>query len=85
MVDLRDSIPSTGGRELGQALQEYVHQIPDGSAVVEVGAWLGAGTRQIAKALDARTTTHRLDLYGRFCATEAEVLRAANTGIHLRP
>ena len=79
-----ENIPSIGGRETEDSLRDFVTRIPDGSAVVEVGGWLGAGTRPMAEALDSRGTTHRMDLFDRFTTTGTEVTKAAKAGVNLK-
>ena len=44
-------IPSMGGRELGPVFNRYIEVMPFGLDVVEVGAWLGAGTYELATAM----------------------------------
>ena len=46
-----DKIPSMGGRQLGADFDKYVSAMSNGLAIVEMGAWLGAGTAQIAYAM----------------------------------
>lgn len=80
-----DEIPSMGGREIGPILREYTKAAPAGTAVVEVGCWLGAGTAQLALGIRERTTGSPLSIYcyDRWTANEPEVAKAALQGLSL--
>ena len=77
-------IPSMGGRELGPVFDRHIKAMDYGLDVVEVGAWLGAGTYELATALKAHghdeTTLH---VYDRFEADAGQVIKAA--GRHRYP
>jgi len=79
-----DSIPSMGGREIATHLRHYAARTPAGSAIVEVGSWLGAGTVQLA--IGASNNAHRppIFVHDRFRAAKTEVLKAESGGVTLR-
>jgi hypothetical protein len=67
-----------GGRELGPVFNRYLETMEYGLDVVEVGAWLGAGTYELATAIREHghdeTTLH---VYDRFEADKSQVIKAA--------
>jgi hypothetical protein len=73
-----------GGRELGPVFDRFIETMDYGLDVVEVGTWLGAGTYEIAAALQShghdQTTLH---CYDRFEADKGQVIKAA--GRHRYP
>lgn len=77
---IKPMIPSMGGRELGPVFNRYIETMDYGLDVVEVGAWLGAGTYELATALvehgHDQTTLH---VYDRFEADKGQVAKAAGT------
>lgn len=80
---LAAQIPSMGGRAIGPSLRAAAAAVPEGSEIVEIGAWLGAGTAQLALgALNAPHST-RIHSFDRFTASEAEVTKAAAQGVTL--
>ena len=83
-VDFRSyakSFPSQGGAEIGDWLEAYATNVPKGATIVEAGCWLGAGTA--ALALGALESGAPIHVYDRWCATSAEVEKAAAYGIEL--
>lgn len=77
------SFPSQGGVEIGPWLEKYASEVAPGSAIVEVGCWLGAGTAFLALgAMRSRAIVHTFD---RWSATEEEVEKAAKFGVALKP
>lgn len=77
------TFPSQGGVEIGPWLERYASEVPEGSAIVEVGSWLGAGTAHLA--LGAMKSGAPIHVYDRWRATEEEVGKAAKYGIALKP
>jgi len=77
-------IPSMGGRELGPVFNRHIETMDYGLDVVEVRAWLGAGTYELASAIREHghdeTTLH---VYDRFEADRGQVIKAA--GRHRYP
>lgn len=74
-----DQIPSMGGREMGEAYDRYISQMRDGLDVVEIGAWLGAGTAQLAMSMyKHKKSTSFLHVYDRFTASASEVKKASD-------
>ena len=51
---IADQIPSMGGNEIGSVLRDLARQAPADTSIVEVGAWLGAGTAQLALGVRER-------------------------------
>lgn len=78
-------IPSMGGRSIGGFLQKAVLAARPGTNIIEIGAWLGAGTAQLAIGALKRTDSHRLQIhtYDRFQATAIEAQRACSKGVAL--
>jgi hypothetical protein len=73
-------IPSMGGREMGPVYNRFIEAMPDGLDVVEVGAWLGAGTYELASAMREHGHKSTLHVFDRFIADKSEVHKAA--GVH---
>lgn len=74
-------IPSMGGAEIGNCLFHYARNAPKGTAIVELGAWLGAGTFYLASgAAESGCTVHSFD---RFQARGQEIEKAARFGVQL--
>jgi len=78
MSAAKPMIPSMGGRELGPVFNRHIETMEYGLDVVEVGAWLGAGTFELATAIREHghdeTTLH---VYDRFEADKGQVIKAA--------
>ncbi len=74
-----------GGTQIGYALREFARKAPGGTAIVEVGCWLGAGTAQLALGVRERPNPSDVSLhcYDRWVANEAEVQKAARFGLKL--
>jgi hypothetical protein len=77
-------IPSQGGTEIGPFLQKAAANAPDGTAIAEVGAWLGAGTAQLALGLGGRANPPVIHTYDVFEANTVQVQKAAAFGLELR-
>ncbi|HET6499027.1 MAG TPA: hypothetical protein VFH17_08260 [Coriobacteriia bacterium] len=77
-------IPSMGGREIGRDLREWAAACPDGSAIVELGCWLGAGTAQMALGVRHSGRSVVVHAYDAFEASAGEVAKAAAHGVRLR-
>lgn len=75
------SLPSQGGVEIGPWLEKYAAQAPAGSAIVELGSWLGAGTAFLALGANETSEIH---VYDRWEASPLEVEKAARFGVALR-
>jgi len=79
---LAESIPSQGGKEIGLWLERYAAWVPDNSAIVEMGSWLGSGTAFLA--MGAMITGAPIHVYDRFnCASDEEQLKARVQGVEL--
>ena len=86
-LDLHASrIPSLGGREIGPLLRRLARDAPAGTAVVEVGSWLGAGTAQLAFGVRDRADSDSVSLHSfdRWCATAEQAEKALRRGVVLR-
>ena len=81
LSDYARTFPSQGGVEIGQWLEKYASEVPKGSAIVEVGCWLGAGTAHLA--LGAMYSGAPIHCYDRWTATEQEVAKAERFGVNL--
>lgn len=69
-------IPSMGGREIGPVMDRYIQAMEPGLDVVEVGAWLGAGTIELAESMQSHGQAGTLHVYDRFKASKGEVIKA---------
>ena len=80
-----ERIPSMGGTRIGADLRALARSAPPGTAVVEVGSWLGAGTAQLALGISERAQTAdvRLHCYDRWRASRMEVQKANRWGLRL--
>ncbi|NWG45378.1 MAG: hypothetical protein HXY25_02365 [Alphaproteobacteria bacterium] len=83
------TFPSMGGMELGPYFRMLARQVPAGTAIVEVGVWLGAGTAQLAYALaERRAAGHPVPpiyCYDRWMARPSHVPLAARQGWQVTP
>ena len=78
------AIPSLGGREIGPFLRSLAQQVPEQGHVVELGAWLGAGSAQLALGLMKADRGAVLNCYDRWAApTPDETAAAAAQGMEL--
>ena len=77
-------IPSMGGREIGRDLREWAAACQDGTAIVELGCWLGAGTAQMALGVRASGRSVVVHAYDQFEVSAGEVAKAAAHGVALR-
>ena len=82
---IANKIPSMGGREIGKYLREYASQVKSNFSVVEVGAWLGAGTAQICLGILEGKNNVPLFVYDRFFASKSEIEKAGKQGVKLKP
>jgi hypothetical protein len=83
---LAEQIPSMGGRKLGPLLRNLARDAEPGTAIVEVGCWLGAGTAQLALGISERKAMDvTLHCFDRWTANEAEVEKAAKAGWQIEP
>lgn len=73
-------IPSMGGHHLGRLLEEWASFGP--GCVVEVGAWLGAGTVFLSRG--AHSADRPLHVFDRWKASAGEVQKARQSGVHLQ-
>jgi len=74
-------LPSQGGAEIGAWLEKYASEVPKGSAIVELGCWLGAGTAFLA--IGANQSGASIHVYDRFNASAEEVVKARKFGVDL--
>ena len=75
--------PSMGGTLNGQLLRDMAARAPAGTAIVEIGTWLGAGTAQLALGLAGRADPPAIHCYDMFEASAHEVEHAARDGFTL--
>ena len=82
---IADQIPSMGGNEIGSVLRDLARQAPADTSIVEVGAWLGAGTAQLALGVRERQRSSDVALhsYDRWRADSSEIAKAARFGVRL--
>lgn len=81
---LARGLPSQGGAEIGPFLRQAARAVPNGTAIVELGSWLGAGTAQLAMGARGHATPPAIHVYDKFRATEGEVAKAARFGLTLK-
>lgn len=70
------TIPSKGGTKLGPRLRKIVASLPDNTAIVEVGTWLGAGTAQLALGVLESKKQISIHCYDNWQATKIEAQKA---------
>ena len=82
---IADRIPSMGGKEIGPLLRDLASHAPADTSIVEVGAWLGAGTAQLALGIRDRRRPWDVALhcYDRWQANRSEVDKASGFGVRL--
>lgn len=73
-----------GGREIADHLRKAAADVRPGHCIVEVGAWLGAGTAQLAYGARSATPTPTIHVFDKFKASKTEVVKAANGGLPLK-
>jgi hypothetical protein len=78
LIELSERIPSMGGREMGKVYRRYIRDMDRGDDVVEIGAWLGAGTAQLALGIYEHGKESTLHVYDRFTAKGKEIKKALN-------
>ena len=80
-------IPSMGGRKLAPLLREAARRAPGGTAIVEVGCWIGSGTAQLALGIRGRERPDvALHSFDRWRTTHpGQIARAAREGLRLEP
>lgn len=81
------SIPSMGGRGIAATLRAVAAEAASGTAIVEVGSWMGASAARLAMGLgDAgRLSEVTIHCFDRWNASGDEVAKAARHGIELAP
>ncbi len=77
------NIPSMSGRAIGDFLRESASAVEAPHVIVEVGAWLGAGTAQLAEGVRGRANAPKIHSYDLFRASQSEVGRAKQQGTDL--
>ena len=79
-------IPSNGGRQNGAFLQKIASEAPRGTAIIELGTWLGAGTAQLALGLLGRNYPPVIHCFDQWQASRSEArLAVERTGLVLQP
>lgn len=76
-------LPSMGGTKIGPFLRSVARDAPAGTNIVEVGAWMGAGTAQLALGLLDRPDPRAVSLHShdRFEVSGGEVASFQKRGI----
>jgi len=75
-------IPSMGGAEIADRLERYARDVPKDTAIVEFGAWLGAGTVPLARG--AKASGAVVHCYDRWMANAEQVEIAERFGVRLK-
>jgi len=78
-------IPSMNTPFAKSLLRGLARSAPDGTAIVEVGTWLGSGTAQLALGVSDRERPVPIHSYDRFHADKSEAQRAAAWGLEIAP
>lgn len=85
LESIAEKIPSMGGKELGPLFDKYISEMDNGLNVVEIGAWLGAGTSQIALAMYRHEKNlSSFYIFDRFKITKSEKEKALNQGLKIK-
>ncbi len=77
-------IPSMGGTEIGPILRKYASQVKSGQAIVELGCWLGAGTRQLLDGVQQSGNGAVVHSFDKFRVSEQQRRKAAVHGVRLK-
>lgn len=77
------TFPSQGGVEIGDYLAKYASEAPAGSAIVEVGCWLGAGTAHLALGA-MQNIAVEMYVFDRWKFDEWEVKKARDRGFDIK-
>lgn len=83
LIERAARMPSQGGVAIAADLRRLAAAVPDGMAIVEVGAWLGAGTAQLALGVHGRSNPPTIHVYDRFTASRGEIAKAAEFEVAL--
>jgi len=77
------NIPHMGGRTIGPWLELFAMEAEPGTAIIELGAWLGAGTEFLARGcIGNNVDVHTFDI---FMVKGNEVQKAEKQGVYLNP
>jgi hypothetical protein len=76
-------IPSMTDIETRELLRQYAADVPVGTAIVEVGAWLGSCTAFLAMGVMDSGRQNPIHVYDRFEANPSEIEKALKWGIIL--
>lgn len=79
------SIPSMNTPFAKTLLRGFARSSPDGTAIVEVGTWLGSGTAHLALGVSERERPVPIHSYDRFQADRSEAKKAASWGLDIEP
>lgn len=77
------TIPSMGGTEIGPILRKYASRVPSGQAIVELGCWLGAGTRQLLDGVQQSGNDVVVHSFDKFQVNKYQKKKAAEQGVAL--
>lgn len=76
-MDRAIDIPHMGAGKIAPLLQKHAAKVSEDQSIVEVGSWLGRGTRCLLRQKG------ELFVYDRFRASQSEVMKAKAFGVHL--
>lgn len=90
MMDLEahiSTIPEMGGRRIASFLRNLARDAPPGTAIVELGCWLGAGTAELAMGLASNDNKSAvaIHVFDIFKMSESGSRKAARQGISIEP
>ena len=78
------TIPSMGGERLAKFFKYHASKAPDGSALVELGTWLGSGTLPLIQGVASSARDVEVHSYDDFVIRGNEVDKAALYGVSLK-
>lgn len=75
-------IPSMGGLKIGKELRDWASKTESGTAVVELGVWLGSGSEHLALGIQDSGNNVELHCFDNFKTTRSEAMKTVR-GIKL--
>jgi len=81
-IKIADRIPHMGAKNIQEWLLRAAHFVPEKTAIVEIGAWLGSGTAYLLIGNDSK---NKIFVYDHFFANASEAEKAKRFKIDLKP
>jgi len=73
-----------GGARFNELFKKYARRAPNGSAIVELGTWLGAGTRPLCEGVQESGKDVEIHSYDKFEVRGNEIEKAAQFKVNLK-